>query len=263
LPNALILICVLTLIIHAAETLGYAVRLAGVRSGKLAVALSLTGIIVLVSRTSNMAQATFTGGLIDTAKAQAGEPLQSQFHWIIASASMGTIVSILLFPTMVFVFMRLVAYLEITGSIPALVKESVTIDKLKRVKRNMRLPRWEMLMRLRIGGIPKRLLLMNTVVTGIYTVGVLSSLYASYLAPQHAGAASQSSGLINGIATILLTVFIDPQVALLSDKAMSGKVKPSEINKMFGLLMLSRLAGTLLAQFLFLPGAAFIAWVVS
>ncbi|TVY05519.1 lipid II flippase Amj family protein [Paenibacillus cremeus] len=261
--NSLLLICALTLVIHAAETLGYAVRLAGIRSGKLAVALSLTGIIVLVSRTSNLAQGPLTGGLIDAAKKGTGIPLQTEFHLILAAASIGTILSIVLFPTMVFVFMRLVAHLEIAGSIPALVKQSVSIDKLKRIKRKVRMPRVEMLMRLRVGGIPKRLLVLNTAVTGIYTVGVLSSLYASYLVPAHALAASQSSGLINGIATILLTIFIDPRVALLSDKAMAGKVRTSEMNKMFGLLMLSRLAGTVLAQLLLLPGAAVIAWWVS
>ncbi|CAG7656512.1 lipid II flippase Amj family protein [Paenibacillus allorhizosphaerae] len=261
--TALILVCVLTLIIHAAETMGYAIRLAGIRSGKLAVSLSLSGIIMLISRTSNMVQATFTGGMIDSAKNEGGHRLQTDFQFIIGSASLGTLLSIVLFPTMVFVFMRLIAHLEVAGSFPALVRESVSLDKLKWVRRNVRLPRWEMLRRLRIGGIPKRLLLLNTVVTGIYTVGVLSALYASYLVPEHAIKASQSSGMINGIATILLTIFVDPHVALLSDKALSGKVKNAETNKMFGLLMLSRLAGTLLAQLLLLPGAAVIAWWVS
>lgn len=36
-------------------------------------------------------------------------------------------------------------------------------------------------------------------------------------------AASQSSGLINGIATILLTILIDPQIGLLTDKVLKGE----------------------------------------
>ncbi|MBU7318669.1 lipid II flippase Amj family protein [Paenibacillus oleatilyticus] len=255
------LVFALTLIIHGVETLSYAVRLAGIRTGKLAVALSLTGIIVLISRTSNMLQGTLFGNLIDKAKHDPDIALGFQFHLILIGASVGTLVALLVFPTMVFVATRLIARLEVVGSLPILIRESVTIDKLKSVKRVFRLPRLEMLSRLRVGGIPKRLLLMNTLVTGIYTVGVLSALYASYLVPENATSAAQSSGLINGIATILLTIFIDPRVALLSDKAISGKVKQAELHKMFGILMLSRLAGTLLAQLLLLPGAKVIAFI--
>ncbi|RAU92927.1 lipid II flippase family protein [Paenibacillus sp. YN15] len=47
-------VCMLTGLIHCAETLSYSLRLAGVRTGKLAVSLSLTRILLLVSRTANM-----------------------------------------------------------------------------------------------------------------------------------------------------------------------------------------------------------------
>nr|WP_246309964.1 DUF2837 family protein [Paenibacillus frigoriresistens] len=64
----IVLISILTLIFHSAETLSYAVRMAGITTGKLAIALSLTGMIVLVPRTSNIAQGTMTGKVIDFAK---------------------------------------------------------------------------------------------------------------------------------------------------------------------------------------------------
>lgn len=259
----LIATCLLTLMIHAAETLSYAVRLAGVRMRKLAVALSLTGVIVLVSRTSNMVQGIFTGYMIDVAKTSPDAPLDAWFHLILLSATAGTMLAILLFPTGVKVAMRLVAGLETAGSIPRLVKASVTVEKMSRIRHHIRYPRLEMLRRLRAGGIPKRLLLLNVLITGIYTTGVLSALYASYLLPGQGTTASMSSGLINGIATVLLTLFVDPQVALLMDRSMSGQVPSSETNKMFGLLMLSRCAGTLLAQALLLPGAQLIAWFVG
>lgn len=256
-------ICALTVVIHLAETLGYAVRLAGVRAGKLAVALSLTGIILIVARTSNMLQGPLSGRIIDDARAGLTADLGLQLHLIIASASVGTLMAIILFPTAVFISMRLVAHLEEAGSMPQMIRHAVTVQRLKRIQKHVRPPRWEMLSRLRIGGIPKRLLLLNTVVSGIYTVGVLAALYASYLVPASAMAASQSSGLINGIATIMLTLLIDPQVALLTDRALSDRTKVVEMNKMFGLLMLSRLAGTVLAQLLLVPGAYLIVWVVE
>ncbi|MCZ8517698.1 lipid II flippase Amj family protein [Paenibacillus filicis] len=259
----LIITCMLTFVIYASETLSYAVRLGGVRARKLAVALSLTGVIVLVSRTSNMVQGITTGHMVDAAISDPSMPLETWFHFIILSASGGTLLSIALFPTAVRLAVRLISKLEAAGSIPRMVATSVTVEQLRQVKHHVRYPRLEMLKRLRAGGIPKRLLLVNAAVTGIYTVGVLCSLFASTLIPEHRMTASMSSGLINGIATILLTVFVDPQVALLMDKAMNEKGHTEDMSKMFGLLMLSRWAGTLLAQVLLLPGAYLIFWLVK
>ncbi|AEI45395.1 hypothetical protein KNP414_06877 [Paenibacillus mucilaginosus KNP414] len=259
----LLLICLLTLLVHAAETSSYAIRLAGIRSRKLAVALSLTGMVLLVARTSNLFQSKYVGELVDQAKGGGGADLGGQIHIILGGAALGTLTAILLFPTLSFLSMRLVARLEALGSIPALMRESVSVDKLKMVGHYARLPRLRMLSRLRIGGIPKRLLLLNTLITGIYTVGVLSAMYAAYLAPAAATEAVGSSGIINGIATILLTLFVDPRVALLTDKVMGGQTSEAEMQRMFGLLMLSRLAGTLLAHLLLWPGAQLVVWYIS
>lgn len=65
--DALWLICLLTFIIHTTETLSYAIRFAGVKTGRIAVALSLVGVTLLLSRTSNLIQGPFTGGLMDQA----------------------------------------------------------------------------------------------------------------------------------------------------------------------------------------------------
>ncbi|MDF2963296.1 MAG: rane protein [Paenibacillus sp.] len=260
--DKVIWIALLTLIIHTVETLSYGVRLAGVRTGKLAVALSLTGMIVLVSRTSNLMQAPMMGGVIDSAKRDPGFPLEAQLHIIIAGASLGTLLAIVLFPTAIRLSVKLIGRLEVTGSLPRLVRESVTIRSLKYARRQFKPPTWEMLSRLRIGGVPKRLLVLNTLVTAIYTVGVLAALYASFLMPEYSTAASQSSGLINGIATILMTLLVDPQVALLTDKTMNGQQSMASINKMYGLLMFSRFCGTWLAQLLLVPCTLLIQWVV-
>lgn len=253
----------LTFIIHLSETLTYSIRLAGVRLGKLAVALSLSGIILLVSRTSNMIQAPLMGKVIDFAKVHPEFPLLEQLRVIIGASTLGTLTAILLFPSAVFLFSRVIAHLEIAGSLPQMVRDSVSIRKLKNVRVHLRFPKLEMLSRLRIGGIPKRLVILNCVVTAIYTIGVLAALLASALSLGHSTAASQASGLINGVATILLTVLIDPQIGLLTDKVLRGEKKTQVLNKVFGLLMVSRLLGTVLAQLLLVPAAYVIKWVVE
>jgi hypothetical protein len=144
-----------------------------------------------------------------------------------------------------------------------MVVNSVSLDKLINAKHHLRLPRWEMLSRLRVSGIPKRLIFLNCMVTAIYTVGVLAALLASTLTFQYSTAASQSSGLINGVATILLTILVDPQVALITDKVLRGEKEIWALNKVFGLLMISRFVGTIIAQFLLVPAAYWIKWIVS
>ncbi|MNH94871.1 hypothetical protein D3C73_475000 [compost metagenome] len=259
--------CLFTLIIHASETLSYAVRLAGIRTGLLAVSLSFTGMIVLVSRTSNLIQAPMAGDIIDQT---AGKPIsaatlsyvEEQFRIILGAASAGTLVAILLFPTFVFLSARIISRLEITGSLPQMLKHTVTVSNLKRAKRHIRFPHLEMLYRLRVGGIPKRLLLMNTIVTAIYTVGVLASLYTALLIPEQHTAATMSSGMINGLATIIFTLFVDPRIAIVTDRAIGGQIPKASMTKMFGLLMLSRFAGTILAQLLFIPAAYWLKWLL-
>lgn len=258
-----LLVFIFTLIIHLAETMTYSLRLAGVRLGKLAVALSLSGIILLISRTANMVQGPLTGKIIDYAKHHQDFDLLNQMRFIIGASTLGTLTAILLFPSAVFLAKRIIAHFEVAGSIPQLVRSTISIQKLKRSKAHLRRPTWEMLSRLRVGGIPKRLLLMNALVTAIYTIGVLAALLASTMTSENSTSATLSSGLINGLATIMLTILIDPQIGLLTDKVLKGEKQMASLDKIFGLLMLSRLAGTLLAQVLLVPAAYWIKWMVT
>lgn len=59
-----------------------------------------------------------------------------------------------------------------------------------------------------------KLFCVNMIITAIYTIGVLSALYAALIAPEIASTAMMASGLINGIATILLVIFIDPKICV-------------------------------------------------
>jgi hypothetical protein len=144
-----------------------------------------------------------------------------------------------------------------------MILSSVSIQKLKNARFHLRAPKLEMLFRLRIGGIPKRLVVLNILVTAIYTIGVLAALLASTFSVDYSTAASQSSGLINGLATILLTILIDPQIGLLTDKVLKGEKEQATLNKVFGLLMMSRFLGTILAQLLLIPAAYWISWMVK
>lgn len=109
-----------------------------------------------------------------------------------------------------------------------------------------------MLEKLRFREIPKRLLILNALVTGIYTIGVLAAYYSALLVPEQSRlAAVASSGMINGIASILLTFFIDPKSAIITDQALSGKRPYGDVKALVVLLIATKLIGTLLGQMFF------------
>ncbi|QWU18363.1 Protein of unknown function [Paenibacillus sophorae] len=258
--GSLLVVFLLTMIIHTAETLSYSVRYAGVRLNKIAIALSLTGIIVLVSRTANLIQAPLTAKFVDVARNDSSFHLENYLRIILLGGSLGTLIAIGLFPTFIGLFERIISKLEIQGSIPKLLA-SVTIGQLKNTRKYVRRPKIR-LYYFRYLDVPKRLIVMNIFVTAFYTVGVMSSLYAAHLVPQYSTTASQASGIINGMATILLTIFIDPQLGLITDKATASAEHRSRLGKVYVLLMCSRFLGTLLGQLVLDPAAHLISMVV-
>lgn len=179
---------------------------------------------------------------------------------VIFASTVGTLFGILLIPTFLRVFQSAVKRLEITGSVPSLVVEALHANNIKRIVRSATRPTKTMLQRLRYREIPKRLLIINAVVTGIYTVGVLAANYSALLVgEEHRLAAAGSSGMINGIATILLTLFIDPKSAIITDQALRGNRPYGDVKALVVLLISTKLLGTLLGQVLFLPAAKIIA----
>ena len=94
-------------------------------------------------------------------------------------------------------------------------------------------------------------------------VGVFASLYAGHLDPDYRVTASQLSAVVNGFATILLFLFIDPHLSVLTDDVVDGNLSEPNFRRVIAWISLSRLVGTLLAQVLFLPAAIAIAWLAN
>lgn len=260
--DKLIMIALFILIIHSIETLAYAVRLSGARVRLLASALSLFNVMVMVSRLANMMQQPFTGSLIDKAPTDNGLLfVENQFRVLIGSASFGTLLGMVCLPTFVAIFSRAIIHLaDGRGSIPALLKKGFTVAYLRRGIKHIRKPRFSYLRGIGIRDIPIKLVLINSVITAIYTIGVLSALYASLLVPEYKTTAIMASGLINGVATMLLIIFIDPKISILADDVINNKGNYTDLKKISVMMVSSRLLGTLFAQLLFIPGAHYVAW---
>ncbi|MFO1443373.1 lipid II flippase Amj family protein [Bacillus sp. Bva_UNVM-123] len=249
----------LTIVIHLVDTLAYSVRLNSVKSGKFALSMSLFNIIVLVSRTANMIQAPLIGGLIGISIAKQIDPL-SDIRLVIFAATIGTFIGILLIPTFLKLFAIAVNKLEVKGSVPSLVVEALSMSNIKRIVKKTTKPHKRMINSLRYKEIPKRLLIINTVITAIYTIGVLSAYYAAYFVDeQYYLAAAGSSGMINGVAAILLTLLVDPQSAIITDQALRNKRPYGDVKALVIMLIGTKLLGTLIGQLLIYPAAMIIA----
>ena len=83
--NQLFLICFLTFVIHLIGTLAYSVRIAGVRTRRIAVSFALFSILVLVSRTSNSFLGPFLAKRVETNLDGAAQgALLGDFQWLLA-----------------------------------------------------------------------------------------------------------------------------------------------------------------------------------
>nr|WP_249365672.1 lipid II flippase Amj family protein [Cytobacillus citreus] len=248
-----------TFVIHLIDTLAYSVRLNSVQSGKYALSISLFNIFVLVSRTANMFQAPLIGTLIGISISKGIDPLQD-IRLVIFSATVGTLVGVVFIPTFLKLFGKAVDRLETKGSVPAIVVEALSISNLKRIVKSTTKPKKKMFFRLRYREIPKRFLLLNTMITAIYTIGVMSAYYAAFFVEEeHRLAASASSGMINGVATILLTLLVDPKSAIITDQAIRNKRPYGDVKALVILLIGTKLLGTLIGQLLIYPAAKVIA----
>ena len=262
LTEKLIYIAIFIFIIHSIETLAYAVRLSGARVKMIASALSLFNIMVMISRLANMMQQPFTGSLIDTAPDNnAQEFVAIQFRLLIGASTVGTFFGILLLPTFIALFSRAIIHLsEEKGSVPSLFKRIFSLQYIKRGITHFNLPKFSYLRDTKIKDIPIRLFLVNMIITAIYTIGVLSALFAALLVPERASTAIMASGLINGMATILLVIFVDPKVSVVADDVVNQRGSYQKLKNISLMMVTSRLLGTLLAQLFFIPGAKYIAW---
>jgi hypothetical protein len=254
----------LTFIIHLISTLSYALRIAGVRTGRIAVSLALFNVLVLISRTSNTFQGPLLAKHVERSILGGGASgIETDFRWLIMSASLATIVGILLIPTFQRLFTKAIDSFARYRSIPRLLLNSFSLSGLREIKNAASLPVMKNFGSLSLHHAPRKILIYNVVATALLTVSVFASLYAGYLRPELRVTANNLSPMVNGLSTILLFVFIDPYLSLLTDDVVAGRATGVYFRKCVILFAVSRLIGTMLAQLLFVPAARIIAVVAE
>ncbi len=267
--SRLIIVVGFTIIIHMIYTLAYSIRLAGVRTQRLALAFSLWNVISLLSSTANTIQAPFLGKLIDdTSKTVRHNPASVIYGvgWdlrvVIVAATVGTILGAILIPSFVRLFTKGIFLFERVKSVPRMIAMMFKPSMVKNMLSTVRMPKMETVRRVgQRKGIPGRIVLLNLVTTGILTTGVLSALYAGVMDISLVRTTNNMSGIINGVATILGVMLVDPHVASITDEAARGKRPDEDVKSLSMYLAFSRIGGTLLAQLFFVPAAMVIVYV--
>lgn len=258
------LVFLLTFVIHLISMLSYAVRIAGVRTRRIAVSLALFNVLLLVSRTSN----TFQGPLLAKhvernilSGSRAG--IESDLRWLLVAATLASLAGMVAIPTFQRLFARAIEDLGSHRSMPRLLLRSFSLSSLRYFRASFSVPVRENITRLVLRQAPWNMLVYNALASAMLTVGVFASLYAGYLRPELRVTANNLSPVVNALSTILLFVFIDPYLSLLTDDVVAGRASEAHFRRTVVMLGGSRFAGTIIAQLVLTPAARLIVAVAD
>jgi hypothetical protein len=261
----LAIICGLTFVIHLIGTLAYSARIAGVRTGRIAVSFALFNVLALVSRTSNSVLAPFVSKRVETALTEGpSQHSMVDFRWMLAATSLATVAGALLTPSLQRIFTKAVVHFQVHRSIPRLLLHTFLRGGLAQVKDCLIVPRAGHVAQLRAGpGISARIIVLNVAAVALWTVGVFAAIYSASLSFELRMTASNLSGVVNGLATVLMLIIIDPHLSVMTDDVMEGKMSETAFRQAIVWLIGSRLLGTILAQALLVPAASVISLVAK
>ncbi|QFS41660.1 lipid II flippase Amj family protein [Burkholderia cepacia] len=259
------IICGLTFVIHVIATLAYAVRIAGVRTRRIALSFSLFGIIALVSRTANSFQGPFIAKRVEMDIAhRMGSELLTDFRLFLLSATVASIAGAFLIPTFQRYFSRAVEHFQVNRSIPRLLVDACSRAGVNYLRLGARLPSRHNVTQLTAStGVSWKVIVLNVAAMAIWTVGVFASLYAGYLKPDLRVTCANLSSVINGFATVVLAVVIDPQVSVMTDDVIEGRISENSFRRAITTLAGARVLGTLCAQAALVPAALVIVRVAE
>ncbi|OGK11213.1 MAG: hypothetical protein A2Y63_01490 [Candidatus Riflebacteria bacterium RBG_13_59_9] len=257
--RAVVVVAILIGLMAMVDTLALSIRTSGAISKRLATALALFGLVIVFARLSNLIQAPIVGNMADKTDVSVPalrdlllEALRWKIHIIILATSIGTIVGGLLTPTFVRIFRRVMEIFEQVKTLPRVMLYLLYPRRWLQLPRYIVWPHPERISGyLRgFGRLPLDFIFFQVLVTAFYTVGVLATIYAAALHPQLRATSVTLSGIVNGIATLLLFILVDPPAAMITDQCINGVRPIEDVKIMNTYLVAARFIGTILAQFI-------------
>jgi hypothetical protein len=259
------IVLTLTFLIHLILTSAHAVQLTAVRTKRVTTSYALFNLVLLVSRTAVSLQSPLLAKWIERHMQQGVEVGTFEFRLIILVSTLGTIVGAFLIPSFQRLLSKAVMKFSVKKSIPKLLYYGLKRSNLKQLIGQIGLPAPDnyKISSYVMKDFPYRVFFLNMFMNALITTGVLSSLYAGFIDPEVRATSSTLVAVVNGGATIILMIFIDPYLSLLTDEAVNDNFPEATFRKTVRLLVISRLIGTVLAQFLFIPFAYLISMVAN
>jgi len=258
--DSLWIVVALNLFVTMLASTTYAARVSAVLTRRVAMALAIYNLFFLVTRLAQQVYAPMLGSLRDHLVAQGNlGALEMLFRQVILGASAGAFVGLLLLPTFVEVYNRAVNALDRRGSIPAVLLATLHPRRWPLVLGCLRPPGLFGVRPAEIRLLPQGFVWGNLLVISIHTVGVMAAIYAGAQNDDLARTATLLSSVVNGLATITLSIIVDPMCSLITDQAVKGERPVRHIYIMAVVLILGMLLGTLLAQVVFGPAV----WVIG
>ena len=263
--NQVIIVLIATVIISIISTLAYSVRIVAVRTGRIAVCFAVFNIFALISRTANTVQAPLLAKTIEsTIKTGNPQNLLYIFRLILFSTTVATIIGAVLMPTFIKVFGKAVETFSIYRSMPKLLLHGFSKSGIEQFKSSVTKPKKQNFAQLKSFKImPKKIILLNTLAFSISTVGVLASLYAGCLNPELRTTCSTLAAVITGMSTLLMVIFIDPFISMLTDDVIKGECSELQFDRCIIFIVGGLIVGTMLAQLLLVPAAEVISFIAK
>jgi hypothetical protein len=276
--NLIIAVC-LTFVTQAIQIGAYAARYAGVMTGRIATAISLFSLLVTASRLASLFMTPALGALADLTAAHAVRVSDNPVHYavlpeaiarfdlqmrlIVAGGSLGILLGALILPVFLTMFVRGIGAFERLGSIPHALTRLFDPRVLGDLGYTLFHPPRFRLSDFPISSVPRKLLIANTVLFAVYSVGVVAAYYASVIDLDARTTASGLSGLVNGIGTVAFALFIDPTTAFIVDQTVRDERPRRDVAAMIFWLIVTAFIGTILAQLILSPAAQYIAAVAN
>jgi len=253
----MLVILLLTIIIHCVNTLAYSVRIVGVRTGKIAISFALFNVVALGSRFANTIHSFLFSVRVDASiKLHDTAGIVMNLRYILIAATVGSLIAAFLIPTFQRVYTKAVNAFNYHRSLHKLIFYGFSRSGIRQFKENIKMPsRSNIEHAMKFNRVPVKVFLLNIIVVALLSVGVLSVMYASVLLPENRTQIAFMGPIITGVAAIILSLFIDPHLSIMTDDVLEGLVSEAEFRNNVMFMVFGRVIGTIVAQILLVPSA--------
>jgi hypothetical protein len=261
LVHSIWIVAVLNGLFAIMSSTSYASRVSAVVTGRVATAITVYNLFFLVTRLTQQIWNPVLGSVRDYVVNQhlPLELLASSYRVVILGATIGSIVACLLLDTFVEIYNTTVRALDRLGSFERVAWEFRRPAAWAALFRCIRRPTTFGVTIADWRELPHAFLWGNLFVTSVYTIGSIAAIYAGAVTPELSRTTTLMSSVVNGMATITISLIVWPTTALMVDQCVRGERPLRHIYATALFLMVGMLVGTVMSQVLLEPAA----WLIT